>query len=168
MLPIVLNEAAVDIGLAGEGDAFQRRQSMLADASVTPKILSSDSDASTLKDLKLLFVAGLNDIASERLAAIARAQGILVNVEDVPHLCDFHVPAAVRRGDLILTVSTGGKAPGLARLIREWLERKLGAEWGVRLRDVAASRATWRGQGHLPAEVARRTRDYVRERDWLA
>ena len=32
MLPIVLNEAAVNIGLVGEGDAFTRRQTMLADA----------------------------------------------------------------------------------------------------------------------------------------
>jgi precorrin-2 dehydrogenase/sirohydrochlorin ferrochelatase len=164
----VLNETAVNIGLVGEGDAFQRRQTMLADAGVTPKILSSDSDASALKGLKLLFVAGLADAPSERLAKLARALGVLVNVEDVPALCDFHVPAAVRRGDLIVTVSTGGKAPGLSRLIREWLEHKLGDEWSGRLRQVAASRASWRGQGHPPSEVSRRTRDYVRERNWLS
>src|ERR1700743_2446278 len=98
---------------------------MLADAGVTPKILSSDSDTSALKDLKILFIAGLDEVSSERLAKLGRTQGLLVNVEDVPVLCDFHVPAAVRRGDLVLTVSTGGKAPGLARLIREWLEHKL-------------------------------------------
>jgi precorrin-2 dehydrogenase/sirohydrochlorin ferrochelatase len=168
LLPIVLNEAAVNIGLVGEGDALARRQTMLADAGVTPKIISSDSDASTLKGLKILFIAGLDKAVSERLAKMARAQGLLVNVEDLPALCDFHVPAAVRRGDLILTVSTGGKAPGLARLIREWLEHKLGAEWSGRLREVAASRASWRGQGHPPAEVSQRTRDYVREREWLS
>ncbi len=168
MLPIVLNEAAVNIGLAGEGDALARRQTMLADAGVTSKILSSDSDASALKGLKLLFVAGLGAAPSERLAKLARAQGVLVNVEDIPALCDFHVPAAIRRGDLILTVSTGGKAPGLARLIREWLEHRLGAEWAGRLRDVAASRSHWREQGHPPAEVSRRVREYVREREWLS
>ncbi len=60
--------------------------------------------------------------ASARLAQLARDAGVLVNVEDVPDLCDFHVPAAVRRGDLLLTVSTGGRAPGLSRILREWLE----------------------------------------------
>jgi precorrin-2 dehydrogenase/sirohydrochlorin ferrochelatase len=168
LLPIVLDEAAVNIGLVGEGDALKRRQTMLADAGVTPKTLSSDSDASAFKGLKLLFIAGLDKALSERLAKIARAQGVLVNVEDVPALCDFHVPAAIRRGDLILTVSTGGKAPGLARLIREWLEHKLGAEWAGRLREVAASRASWRGQGHPPAEVSQRTREYVHDREWLS
>jgi precorrin-2 dehydrogenase/sirohydrochlorin ferrochelatase len=168
LLPVILNETAVNIGLVGAGDAFTRRQTMLADAGVAPKILSSDSDTSALKGLKVLFVAGLEPEASQRLAKIARAQGVLVNVEDVPELCDFHVPAAVRRGDLIVTVSTGGNAPGLARLIREWLEHKLGAEWSGRLRELSATRAQWRGQGHPPSEVSQRTRDYVRERDWLS
>lgn len=168
MLPIIINEEAVNIGLVGEGDAFARRQAMLSDAGVMPQILSSDSGASALKGLKLLFIAGLDKASSERLAKLARAQGVLANVEDVPALCDFHVPATVRRGDLILTVSTGGKAPGLARLIREWLEHKLGAEWSGRLREVAASRAHWRGEGYAPSDVSQRTRDYVREREWLS
>jgi precorrin-2 dehydrogenase/sirohydrochlorin ferrochelatase len=167
LLPIVLNEAAVNIGLVGESDALERRRAMLADAGVTPKILSSDSDASSLKGLRLLFVAGLAPALSERLAKLARAQGVLVNVEDVPALCDFHVPAAVRRGDLIVTVSTNGKAPGLARLVREWLEHKLGNEWRGRVRELATRRTTWREQGHPPSEVSQKMRDYVRERDWL-
>jgi len=83
---------------------------------------------------------------------MAREQGILVNVEDVPELCDFHVPATIRRGDLLLTVSTGGKAPGLAKLIREWLEKKLGLEWSDRLHELAQARARWRGEGARAAE----------------
>src|SRR6185437_13091215 len=114
-----------------------------------------------------LFVAGLEREVSEQLASRARGQGILVNVEDVPDLCDFHVPAAIRRGDLVLTVSTGGQSPGLAKLIREWLERRLGFEWNARLKEMASVRAKWREQGHAPSEVSRRTRDFVRERDWL-
>jgi precorrin-2 dehydrogenase/sirohydrochlorin ferrochelatase len=168
LLPIVLSETAVHIGLMGEGDAFERRRAMLAEAGVTPIHISSDSDGSVLKGLRILFVAGLDVAASERLTRQARALGVLVNVEDVPALCDFHVPAAVRRGELIVTVSTGGKSPGLARLIREWLEHKLGSEWSGRLRELATSRAQWRGQGYSPSEVSRRTRDYVGEREWLS
>ena len=168
MLPIVLNEDAVSVGLTGAGEALERRRTMLADAGIAPKTISSDSDASALKGLTILFVAGLDAGSSERLANLARSQNILVNVEDVPALCDFHVPAAVRRGDLIVTVSTGGKAPGLARLIREWLEHKLGEEWSGRLRELSGYRAQWRGQGHPPSEVSQRTRDFVRERDWLS
>ena len=53
-----------------------------------------------------------------RSRARARAGGVLVNVEDVIGWCDFHNPSIVRRGDLLLTVSTGGQSPGLAARIR--------------------------------------------------
>ncbi len=86
----------------------------------------------------------------------------------MPALCDFHVPAIVRRGDLLLTVSTGGRAPGLARMIREWLETRLGLEWSGRLREVSQAREAWRKQGTAPADVAAQTRDFVGERNWLA
>lgn len=165
MLPIVLNQEAISVGLIGAGDALARRQAMLAEAGITPIPVSAHSP---LDGLNILFVAGLEREASEQLAGCAREQGILVNVEDVPDLCDFHVPAAIRRGDLVLTVSTGGQSPGLAKLIREWLERKLGFEWNARLKEMASVRAKWREQGHAPSEVSRRTRDFVRERDWLS
>src|SRR4051812_427866 len=51
--------------------------------------------------------------ASERdtIASEARARGVLVNVmDDVPN-CDFAAPAIVRRGDLVIAISTGGKPP---------------------------------------------------------
>lgn len=165
MLPIVINPEAVCVGLIGAGDALTRRQAMLADAGIAPISISANTP---LDGLNVLFVAGLERDIAEDLAQRARAQGILVNVEDVPELCDFHVPAAIRRGDLVLTVSTAGQSPGLAKLIREWLERKLGFEWNARLKEMARARAQWREQGHAPSEVSRRTRDFVRERDWLS
>jgi precorrin-2 dehydrogenase/sirohydrochlorin ferrochelatase len=166
LLPITLDPASLKIGLTGQGEALARRAAVLAEAGVEAEAIPTDAQA--LDGLNVLFVAGLPANQAARLARLARAQGILINVEDVPALCDFHVPAIVRRGDLLLTVSTGGRAPGLARMIREWLERRLGLEWSGRLREVSQSREQWRKQGHPPAEVARRTRAFVDERDWLS
>lgn len=166
MLPIALNPDCLSIGLAGEGEGLARRAALLADAGIYPA--SIPVTAPTLDGLHILFVAGLPAKEAARLARLARDVGVLVNVEDTPQLCDFHVPAVIRRGDLLLTVSTGGKSPGLARLIREWLERRLGLEWIGRLQDVTRQRETWRRQGHAPAEVSLRTKAYVAERDWLA
>ncbi|HEY2032693.1 MAG TPA: NAD(P)-dependent oxidoreductase [Rhizomicrobium sp.] len=165
MLPIVLNQEAILVGLTGAGDALARRQAMLAEAGIRPLSISEDG---SLDGLNVLFVAGLAKNVCERLARRAREQGILVNVEDVPELCDFHVPASIRRGDLVLTVSTGGKSPGLAKLIREWLEHKIAPEWSGRLKEVASARAKWRGEGHAPSEVSQRIRKFVQERDWLS
>jgi len=166
LLPITLDPVSLSIGLAGQGEGLARRAALLAEAGIGP--ISIAPDAKALDGLSVLFVAGLPPKQAGRLVRQARARGILVNVEDAPELCDFHVPAIVRRGDLILTVSTGGRSPGLARLIREWLERRLGSEWSGRLREVSLARKVWREQGHPPAEVSHRTRGFVSDRNWLA
>jgi precorrin-2 dehydrogenase len=75
----------------------------------------------------------------DRIAREARARGILVNVMDDVANCDFAAPSIVRRGDLVLAISTGGRSPALARRLREDLEGRFGAEWAnvvEVLRDV--------------------------------
>src|SRR3954469_13392628 len=57
-----------------------------------------------------------------------RGKNVLVNtLDDVPH-CDFIAPAIVRRGDLAVAISTGGKAPVMAVRLRQRLEEGLGGE----------------------------------------
>ena len=113
---------------------------MLAALDVVPVPVAAQADQVALAGLRVLFVAGLERPVAAALAASARNAGVLVNVEDVPELCDFHVPANVRRGELVFTVSTCGRAPGLARRLREWLESAFGPEWSGRLDDVSAAR----------------------------
>lgn len=168
MLPIVLNPASMAIGLCGAGEGLVRRQRMLAAAGVLAVTVTQDAPDEALRGLSALFIAGLPHAEAHALAARARLAGVLANVEDVPALCDFHVPAAIRRGDLLLTVSTGGTAPGLARVMREWLERLIDAAWGERLREAAEARRSWRRAGHAPAEISRRTRALAEKEGWLS
>jgi siroheme synthase (precorrin-2 oxidase/ferrochelatase) len=77
------------------------------------------------------------------------------------------MPAVVRRGALSIAISTGGRSPGLARLLKVLLEPLIDARWGVWLEDLAAQRARWRAAGHAMAEVSRRTAGFVRAKGWL-
>ncbi len=61
--------------------------------------------------------------------AEATSSGIPVNVVDNVSLCTFIAPSIVRRGDLVVAISTGGNAPALAVRIRERLEREFGEEY---------------------------------------
>ena len=170
MLPIILDPEAVRIGLAGAGEGLDRKRAMLAEAGVIPSAVFAQG-VPTLSDisaLKVLFVVGLDAAASAAVAKEARAAGVLVNVEDRPELCDFHLPAQVRRGDLLLTVSTGGKSPGLSRALREELERLFGPEWEQRLDEIARLRDTWQAEGAGPEAVSRRTRDHLSARGWVS
>lgn len=168
MLPLVLDPGKNAVGLAGAGEGLARRAAMLAEAGVEPVQIAPQAGKADLQGLAVLFVAGLSRARSEGLAARARSAGVLVNVEDQPSLCDFHVPAVVRRGDLLVSVSTGGRAPGLAKLLRQWIERRLGLEWDEHLAEVASARVGWRQSGVTPPEVSRRTAALVDQRGWLA
>jgi precorrin-2 dehydrogenase / sirohydrochlorin ferrochelatase len=167
MLPLVLNPLKLKTGLAGRGEALARRAALLAEAGVEARLLSPDVSDEILAPLQLLFVAGLPEGEARHMAGRARAFGVLVNVEDVLPLCDFHVPAIVRRGDLLLTASTGGAAPGLARALREHLAESFGPEWCERLTDLAGERARLRSQGLSPADVSQKMRALVTEKGWL-
>jgi precorrin-2 dehydrogenase/sirohydrochlorin ferrochelatase len=169
VLPIILRSDIVRIGLAGAGEGLRRRQELLKNSGVTARVFENRiPPAEELADLSVLFVAGLDRDLAAKLASAARAGGILVNVEDEPELCDFHVPAAVRRGDLLMTVSTGGRAPGLARALRADLESRFGPEWDDRVNQVAALRSGWRGDGAAPQDVSERTQAYLAEKGWLS
>ena len=168
MLPIVLNPEFLRVGLAGSGDAFQRRLSFLVEAGVnSPVLFPSGVPASKeISALNILFVARLEEPEARALSSLARALGVLVNVEDKPELCDFHVPALVRRGDLLLTISTGGRSPGVARILREDLEKHFGPEWEARLDEIAAARDAWRASGLAAHDVSERTSALVDAKGW--
>jgi precorrin-2 dehydrogenase/sirohydrochlorin ferrochelatase len=61
-------------------------------------------------------------------------------VVDDPELCNFIVPAIVRKGALQIAVSTGGKSPSLARRIKKDLAGSLDAAYGRYLEFVGELR----------------------------
>lgn len=88
-----------------------------------------------------LVIAATNDEEiNRRVSCEADENGILVNVVDRPELCSFIAPAVVRRGDFLLTVSTGGASPGLAKGIRQELEKVFGPEYGLLVKRLGRIR----------------------------
>ena len=67
----------------------------------------------------LTIVATNNDEVNKLAIAEAKSFGALVNAPANPELSDFTVPAAIKRGDLTVAVSTGGISPAFSRIIKE-------------------------------------------------
>jgi precorrin-2 dehydrogenase/sirohydrochlorin ferrochelatase len=94
-------------------------------------------------DLRGFFIAyaatGIAEV-DQQMAAEARSEGVLLNVVDHPTLCGFINPAVLQRGNLTIAISTGGKSPGFAKLVRQQLENFVGPEYGEALEVVGVKR----------------------------
>ncbi len=70
-----------------------------------------------------LVVAATDDaLHNEQIAALCKKSGILINVANQPQQGDFIFPSIVDRSPVQIALSTGGKSPILARLLRLRLE----------------------------------------------
>jgi precorrin-2 dehydrogenase/sirohydrochlorin ferrochelatase len=180
MFPIVLDLSTLSVILVGNGPQATRRLALLDEdraGSVTvyapePSEALVSAARSRMRrrwptpaeiaSARLLLIAdGVEASALSDLVAVARAAGTLVNVEDRPKLSDFHSPAVVRRGDLLVTISTGGRSPALARSLGRFLTEVFGPEWQARLEDLAALRAQWREAGADPSMIGAWTETWV-------
>ena len=185
MLPIILDVSSLKVAVIGNGLQAVKRLDMLRDADVSEiDIFSPDPgdemkavagnvvklhlpSAEDISSYAIIFIANLEAEEVEKLAGQAREQGVLVNVEDVKPLCDFHVPSIIRRGKLLLTASTGGMSPALARRLREFLAARFAPVWADRLEIIGAARHRWRDEGLSFGEVTKNTNDLIDEEGWL-
>lgn len=92
----------------------------------------------------------------------ASKRNIPVNIVDQPQLCSFIVPSVVRRGDLVIAVSTSGKSPATAKRAREMLEGLFGNEWAVYLEMMGQARERLLSS---VADIAERERKFNRLAD---
>jgi precorrin-2 dehydrogenase/sirohydrochlorin ferrochelatase len=141
--PLLLDLEGRAVLVVGGGLVAERKVESLieAGASVTvvaPKVtpaLDGLSDSKSIRirkrrfeenDLEgaLLVITATDDArVQEQVAEEARKRNVLVNTVDQPRLCDFIVPAVVRRGDVLLAISTSGKSPALAAALRAKVEK---------------------------------------------
>ena len=103
-----------------------------------------------LKDVFLVIGATDDEILNQKISSDADSRDILCNIADRPAVCNFILPSIVHRGDLIITISTSGKSPALAKKLRKTLERQFGEEYAVMLQLMGAIREKLLRQAHEP------------------
>ena len=85
-----------------------------------------------MEGAEFIFAATPDRTLNRRISAEARRRRIPVNVADSPEECTFLLPAVVRKEEFTAAISTGGRHPGAAKALREFLEEHR-AEISVRL-----------------------------------
>ena len=144
MYPIVLQLENIPCLIVGGGAVAERKALGLlqAGAEVTvislslSRVLEALSDEGRIQHIDRAYEAG--DSRRYRLVVAAtddhelnhlifreaESQGILVNCVDDPENCNFYVPSVIRRGNLLLAISTSGTVPAMAKALRRFLEKK--------------------------------------------
>ncbi|MGD0385323.1 MAG: bifunctional precorrin-2 dehydrogenase/sirohydrochlorin ferrochelatase [Solirubrobacteraceae bacterium] len=84
----------------------------------------------------------------------AEARAMLVNVVDVPPLCNFILPAIVRSGPLAIAISTAGASPALAKRMKREIAAQFGEDY-ARLAVILNDARGW-AKATLPTFQERR------------
>lgn len=106
----------------------------------------SHFDSTDLEGVVLVISATNDESANREVAETASKQGVLHNVVDQPALCNFITPAVVARGELQISISTGGGSPSLAQRVKREVATLIGPEYGDLLLLAAEMRQRARNQ----------------------
>ena len=184
MFPIALDLTKIPVLLIGKGEAFTRRHRQLLEFGASSLSLwereGGEGDCGNSFSFphpnpnplsegegRIVMIAGLSRPVSEQLANAARAAGKLVNVEDMNDLCDFYFTANVKRGDLLIAVSTGGASPTLSRKIRDYIAGIFGTEWEAYTAEIARFRKKLKADGKSIPEVLKESEKFLADKGWL-
>lgn len=108
-------------------------------------LIKKNYDESILDGALLVIAATDNEAVNKKVALDAGKRNIMVNVVDHPELCSFIVPSTINRGDLCISISTGGASPAVAKSVRKELEVVFGSEYEeymnllTKMRSIAMS-----------------------------
>ena len=165
--PIFLNITGKKCVVVGGGQIALRKVRTLLDYGASVRVISPELCSELNKmaengainiqqrryrsgDLQEAFVviAATNDSTINlKVGKDARSNALLVNVVDAPESSGFIAPSYVRRGDVTIAISSGGRSPALSQKIRTKLEEDFGEEYISLARMISEVRTDIKRQG---------------------
>ncbi|MDR1616895.1 MAG: bifunctional precorrin-2 dehydrogenase/sirohydrochlorin ferrochelatase [Syntrophomonadaceae bacterium] len=150
LFPVFLNLAGKNCLVVGGGRVATRKAADLLDYKAEITVVSPEAGAKIkgwdetggivwrkklfspddLSGMYLVMAATGSPLLNREIAELCRRRGIMINAADDPDNCDFFVPSVMRRKSLAIAVSTEGKSPLFARLLRQRLESVITDSYG--------------------------------------
>jgi siroheme synthase-like protein len=104
-------------------------------------------DADDLDGAWLATAATPLPLVNRAVFEAGEARRVWVNAADDPDHCSFTLTSVVRRGDLVITIGTGGRSPALAAHLKRQLGEQIGPEYGTLLDLLSEAREAMRAEG---------------------
>lgn len=136
-LPLFHRVTGQPVLVLGEGPAADAKRRLVERAGAETL---SDAREAIDKGARIAFVALDDAVLAQSTADRLREAGMLVNVVDMPALCDFTTPSVLDRNPVLVAIGTGGASAGLAKHLRLRLEAILPAGVGRLAQALAVSR----------------------------
>ena len=109
-------------------DISHELQALLTDSK--HEFIYENYNKTYMSGARVIIAATDDETLNHQIHADATELNIPVNVVDTPHLCDFIFPAIIDRNPIVIGISSNGKAPVLARLLRARLETLIPQGYG--------------------------------------
>mgnify|MGYP006286319865 CR=1 FL=1 len=120
-----------------------------------------------IENFKLVFVATGDPEADKLIKEDCDEANVLVNVADVPELCNFIMPATVKRGDLTLAIGSGGKAPFYVKEIRKRLQSEFPKQYEVTIQLAGEFREYVMQRKDLSQKARNELFDMFNSENWI-
>lgn len=127
-------------------DALVAVHTLAADGAI--ELVQREYESGDLDGCFLAIAATSTTPVNEAVHRDAEARSMLINVADVPHLCNFILPAIVREGPVAVAISTAGASPALAQRMKREAAEVFGAPY-VELAALLEEVRSW-AKGLLP------------------
>lgn len=183
LLPVMLKIAGKKCVVIGGGEVATQKVKQLLECGASVVVVSPDLcddlaelenqgrikwlqmryEPSVLDGSFLVFACTDDTEINRKVFSDCEAFKVWCNVVDVPELCNFYMPSILRRGDLVIAVSTSGNSPAFARKVRLFLESLIGDEFGM----LVALLGEMKDEMRMTLKTVEQRRDFI-ERVWVS
>lgn len=124
------------------------------------QIYQKDFEMKDLDGMDIV-VVGINDLAlQQEIYNECQARKILCNCVDELDRCDFIFPSTIKRGNIVIAVSSSGRAPGFIVALREYIEKYLPDNLEEKLQEIIELRNSLPSGKERMAKIREESRHY--------
>lgn len=152
--PMCVDLQGKRILLVGQGKQIDEKAEKLRPFGGDLYRLNALIEADLTEEVAMVVIGDTPELLAEQYSRLCQRHRIPVNVVDMPRLCTFCFPSIISRGNLTISVSTGGAVPAVGAYLKRRMEAQLPTDVETILQELQTLRQTLYQQ--YPKDTARR------------